>query len=71
MRKCDAVWIEKRAAEIAAMMLYDDLHHNMNVQELVGFMSAGDPARAERSYPKTKYWHAGWLAALIWTHDDP
>lgn len=43
--------------------------HDMTLQELVGWMSCGDPARAERgSYPKSSAWQAGWLAAISWSH---
>lgn len=67
MRRREAVRIEMRAAAIAAQMLHE-LRHDMIVEELVGWMSRGDPARAERgSYPKAHAWQAGWLAALIWS----
>jgi hypothetical protein len=69
VRLREAVRIEKRAAAIAAGMLHG-LTHDMNVRELVGFMSAGDPSRAERAAPYDHGWQAGWLAALIWSHDD-
>jgi hypothetical protein len=73
MNKRDALWIEMRAAEIAARMITGwrtatptgiawDSH------ELAGWMRAGD--KRERQLPRTRSqqlrWHAGWLAAQIW-----
>lgn len=65
----EAVLIEVRAAQIAAQMIHE-LRHDMTVEELVGWMSCGDPRRAERGdYPKSPAWQAGWLAAIIWSHE--
>ncbi len=71
MRLREAVRIEIRAAAIAASMLHS-LSHDMIDEELVGWMSRGDPARAERgSYPKSHAWQAGWLAATIYSERAP
>jgi hypothetical protein len=65
MRLRDAVRIEKRAASIAARMLHEG-HHDMIIEELVGFMRCGDN-RERGTYPKSIAWQSGWLAAIIYS----
>jgi len=67
MRQRDAVRIEVRAAKIAAQMIHS-MTHDMAVEELVGWMRCGDN-RERGSWPKSFAWQAGWLAAIIWSHD--
>jgi len=67
MRRREAVWIEVRAAEIAAQMVHE-LCHDMTIEEVVGWMRRGDN-RERGSYPKSPAWQAGWLAAIIWGHE--
>ncbi len=67
MRLRDAVRIEVRAAAIAAQLLHDKFH-DMEIEELVGWMRCGDN-RERGSYPKSPAWQAGWLAAIIFAHE--
>ncbi len=67
MRRREAARIEVRAATIAAHMLHE-MRHDMTTEELVGWMRCGDN-RERGSYPKSPAWQAGWLAAIIWSHN--
>ena len=65
MKRRDALRIEVRAAAIAAQMLHE-LRHDMTVEELVGFMRCGDN-RERGSFPASRAWQAGWLAAILFS----
>lgn len=70
MRTRERLRLEVRAALIAQEVAEGSHDWNESVEELVGWMRAGD-GRERGSITGSWRWHAGYLAALIWSHEDP